>query len=287
MELVNPVLHDRIIFIDFGLFMHKAIFATVNNPGIPATYTCMNMIIASLKNVKYYKHDLVIVAIDGKGNWRKDLDPQYKSNRKEAREKSDIDWTYWYEQFNQLTEKLVYTTPFQYIKLDKCEADDIIAVGCKHFKDNPCIVVSSDSDFEQLVAYPNVSIYSPTSKKFKVIDNPYKILQKKIKKEKTDNLVSEVLDEISFKRRKSLVTLLHLPDFIEAKVLDKINNLCYNVFNINNMPFKSLRSRLYELCTKEEVREEVVLKPKRKRSSSRSDKTSRGQTSVSRSEEIF
>jgi 5'-3' exonuclease len=283
---IDPIAHDRILLVDFGLYMHKAIFATVNNPSIPATYTCMNMIIADLKKIDYYKHDLVIVAVDGRGNWRKDLDPQYKANRKQLRDASEIDWTYWYEQFNQLLEKLKSSTPFHYIKLDKCEADDIIAVACKTFKDNPCVVMSADSDFEQLASYPNVKIFSPYTKKYKVIDNPFKVLQSKIKKEKTDNLVSEVLDEISFKRRTSLVSLLHLPDYIEAKVLDSLNQMCYNVFNINNMPFKSLRSKLYGLYSKEEVRKEVVLKPKRKRSVS-TGKRKRVKGSVSRNEEIF
>ncbi len=267
--------------------MHKAIFASVNNPSIPSTYCCMNMIISSLKNVKYDKNDLVVVAIDGKGNWRKDLDPQYKANRKALRDQSEIDWPHHYELFNQLTERLVDTTPFQYIKLDKCEADDIIAVGCRYFKDNPCIVISSDSDFEQLAAYPNVQIYSPTTKKFKVIDNPYKVLQSKIKKEKTDNLISEVLDEIDFNRRKSLVSLLHLPDYIEAKVLDKLTSMCYNVFNINRMPFQSLRSKLYDLCSKEEVCKEVVFRSKRKRDNNGRKVRRVKQSDVSSDTQIF
>lgn len=285
---IDPICHDRIIFIDFGLYMHKAIFATVNNPESYAPYTAMRMILGDLGKIKYYYHDLVIVAIDGRGNWRKDLDPQYKANRKELREKSEIDWNYWYEEFNNLIEQLKISTPFQYIKLDKCEADDIIAVGVKYFKDNPCVIMSADSDFEQLACYPNVKIFSPYTKKYKVIENPFKILQSKIKKEKTDNLVSEVLDEISFKTRKSLVSLLQLPDFIENKVLDNLDNMCYNVFNINKMPFKKMRSKLYGLYSTKEVRKEVVRKLRRKRVK-RSDSNSRNKrkSKLSSSEKIF
>ena len=39
---------NKIIFIDFGIFLHRSIFASLNTPKIPATYTCLGMIISNL-----------------------------------------------------------------------------------------------------------------------------------------------------------------------------------------------------------------------------------------------
>lgn len=232
---------SRVIFLDYGLFLHRAIFGwSIRKGPIPATYTCLNMMLASLRNIGVRKTDTVIVAIDGRGNWRRDVDPSYKANRKELKKDDGIDWKHWYQQFDNMVEKLKVSSPFYYIRIDKLEADDIIAVGCRYYRDRDCIIVSSDSDFEQLYALPNVKIYSPVSKKFKIIDNPYQILASKIKKEKTDNLLSDVLDEVDYSKRNAVVNLLKLPEEVEKKVLDVLETMCDNDYQLQYFPFKSL-----------------------------------------------
>ena len=42
---------NKVIILDWGMFLHRAIFSTLNNPQIPSTYTCLNMIISSLKKI--------------------------------------------------------------------------------------------------------------------------------------------------------------------------------------------------------------------------------------------
>ena len=150
----------KIVFLDWGVFMHRAIFGWENNKTISPTYTCLSMLIANLKRVGVHPDDIIIVAVDSpKGSWRRDVDSQYKANRKAAREKhEDIDWQLMFNKFDNLLENLKVSTPFHIIRIDKLEADDIIAYGVKYYKDKECVVISTDSDFEQLAAYKNVKL---------------------------------------------------------------------------------------------------------------------------------
>ena len=60
--------------------------------------------------------------------------------------------------------------PFVCLSVNKCEADDIIAVLCKKLSvDNEVIIVSSDSDYKQLLKYSNVKMYDPYPTKMKFV----------------------------------------------------------------------------------------------------------------------
>jgi hypothetical protein len=259
---------NKIILIDWGYFLHSSVFAWgAGERQIPATYTCMTMIIASLKRVGLDPDDLIIVAVDGRGNWRRDYDPNYKANRQDKKDKGDIDWAEQYVLFDKLADRLKDTMPFHFIKIPKLEADDIIATVCQTIKDKPIRIISVDSDFDQLYAYPNVRMYSPKAKRYKIIDNPYAILASKIKKEATDNLVTEIKTDEDYERRKMLVNLITLPKFVTDLVLDKLNEIEYTDYDLENMPFKKGLKKRFEDTYNSNciVNIDVELKPKRKK----------------------
>ena len=119
---------NKVVFLDWGVFVHRAIFASVHNPNIPATYTALNMMIACLKRIELTNEDLIILACDSpKGSWRRDIDSNYKANRREAREKSNIDWKQHFSDFDEFIENLEIATPFRIIRIDRLEADDKVA----------------------------------------------------------------------------------------------------------------------------------------------------------------
>ena len=185
----------KVILIDFGITMFTAIFAWYSHKQGTPCYTAITMILSNLKKVGLDKEDLVIIAVDSSSNWRKDVDVNYKANRKEGREKYDIDWDKQFEDFAGLLLNLKMYTPFHVLKVNKMEADDIIAYGVRKFKDRECVIISSDSDYEQLAVFDNVKIFSPKSKRYKHIDDPHAILAKKIQKETADNLITEIITE--------------------------------------------------------------------------------------------
>lgn len=245
------------ILIDFSVFQFKAIFAKQNpkfNSNIPATYTAMSMILNCLKLVDANKHDRIFFALDSKkGSWRKKIDPNYKANRKQLREKTGINWNEEFKWFDYLKRNLSQNTTFKLIEIDELEADDLISYICRYYKDEECIVISIDSDYEQLALFDNVKLFSPSSKKFKTVANPAGILEKKIKKERADNLISPIQSEEDREKRKLIVNLLQLPDFVEEKIKKTLENLpeCDIMIDYDNLNFKSLHKRYADLFEKE------------------------------------
>jgi len=256
--------NNKIVLVDFGIYMFTAIFASVKMSIYP-TYLAMTMILGDLRKIGLNEDDTVIIAVDSpKGSWRKDVDSQYKAGRREAREKLAIDWGKMFTDFHSLLEQLEASTPFHIIVIDKLEADDIIAYSVKRFKDNDCIILSSDTDYEQLYAYPNVKVFSNKSKRYKIVKNPYLVLSKKIDKETTDGLTNEVMNELDYEKRNSLVNLISLPTEIENKVESEISFLPKKEWDYNNLPFKSLSERFKSIYKQDKV-VSVDKKPKKKR----------------------
>jgi hypothetical protein len=229
---------------------------------VPPTFTCMSSIISALKKVGVNKgKDTVIIAVDSpKGNWRKNYDSSYKLGRKEAREKHDIDWTQVFSEFNDLKERLKVGTDFQVVECDLCEADDIISVGCRYFKDKDNIIISPDHDFFELAQFDNVKIFSPL-KKYKgkkgayvKVVNPYKELSKKIQNEASDGLIAPVLTNTDYELRKKLVTLSVLPSDVEEPITKLLENLKPKEnFDIRMLPFRTIQERLPQIYETKEI----------------------------------
>ena len=235
--------------------MFRAIFSSLNNPQIPSIYTCLNMILSCLKKIGIEPEDKVIIACDSR-SWRKDFSKEYKANREEARERYPINWKEEWKKFDWLLEQLDLATDFSIIKEYGLEADDIMAVGSRVFKDNEVILVSSDSDLEQLQDYNNVKLFSPLKKAkgqkgaYKVKPknfNAYKLITKKINKEVADNLTSPIVTQQDYDKRLLLVNLLELPENIENLAKEKLQNLPEKELNLELLPFKNLRKKFMDI----------------------------------------
>ena len=215
------------------------------------------MILSCLRKIGVDPFDDIIVAVDGKGNWRQEYEEEYKKNRKAFRESfEDVNWKEMFAEFDGLLDKLNRGTDWQVIRIDKIEADDIASVACRYFKDSEIILVSYDSDWEMLWKYDNVKIFS-ILKKFKSVKgsykvkpkdfNAYQVLSKKIEKEKTDNLVNPILNEKDYENRKAVVNLLELPDFIETQVIEEFKKLKAKSGDLDLVPYETLRTKLGNL----------------------------------------
>lgn len=126
---------------------------------------------------KFEEYGEIIICADSGNNWRKDAYPYYKATRKKSRADSPLDWNAIFEAADVIRKELDSEFPYKVVKVDRCEADDIIAVLCKYYAENEHIVngvvsepqkvmiLSSDKDFRQLQAYGNVDQWSPLLKK--------------------------------------------------------------------------------------------------------------------------
>jgi hypothetical protein len=240
---------NKIYVIDEGYLKHRAIFSFRHNPQLPATYTFMRMCISSLKKTGATIEDRVIMACDFGRSWRKIEDPNYKAQRKEAREKYEDRewWTTIYEEFNNFYKRIESSINWNFCRLLNTEADDWASVVSRFYKDNEVTLISADKDWEMLASFPNVKIYSPLSKKFKEIKYPEKVLMEKIQGDISDNLLEKPKNELEFEKRKKIVNLLELPGYIEQPMREILINLPMKSLFVNKLPYRSIQVEMKKL----------------------------------------
>lgn len=138
--------------IDAGLLRHIAL----NN-------------ILTLKDKLNKYADEVVLCLDGRNYWRKEVFPHYKRNRKKSHEKDRFDWSGFYKHFNVIKQEFAENLPYKVVEVEGAEADDVIAVLCKVYgNQRDVVIVSSDKDFLQIQQNiaSRVKQYSPFHRKF-------------------------------------------------------------------------------------------------------------------------
>ena len=110
----------------------------------------------------------LILCFDSRHYWRRDHFPNYKAGRKKSREDSNLEWDAIFGCLNEIKQELKDFFPYKHLEVYGAEADDIIAALCHEleFDNGKTLILSGDKDFIQLHKFPNVSQYSPITKKF-------------------------------------------------------------------------------------------------------------------------
>jgi hypothetical protein len=108
----------------------------------------------------------VILAVDDYMSWRKHFYSRYKESRKIKKKKdSKVDWETLYSKMHNLASELKHHMPFKVIKVKNAEADDVIAVLAREFK-NPCVIIARDEDYFQLFGKKkNLIVFDPIKQK--------------------------------------------------------------------------------------------------------------------------
>ena len=119
-------------------------------------------LMAANKVARRFEADHVVFALEGR-SWRKDVYKPYKANRAVARaalteSEQEEDRMFW-EGYDELTKYLSTRTNCSVILHPQAEADDIIARWIALHPADDHIVISSDTDFVQLVS-PTVKQYN-------------------------------------------------------------------------------------------------------------------------------
>jgi 5'-3' exonuclease len=287
---------SKVILLDGGALTHRAIFSwnstkqksllDENVLVLPSAYTYFLMIISNLKKIGVDKDDIIIIAQEAH-SWRKDFLAEYKAQREDYRESHDlINWKFHYKKINEINKQLDEATNWHFIRVENCEADDILAVGCRFFADKECIVVTADKDLYQLDFYEHVKIWTLNKKckgsrgVYEQVKNPLKIINDKAKKgDVSDNILTRPTDtDEDFELRHFIVNLLELPDYIEEAIIEKLKQLPQKQIDFSKLPYPdSLAKRFpeiykkkniltYEYCVKlQEKREEARKKKQRER----------------------
>lgn len=152
-----------------------------------------------LNTIRQYKHQFrhvdhggFVICCDSPKNWRKESFPEYKANRKKRRETDSTDWTSLFEFLHQMIADLQEYFPYKVMRVERAEADDIIAVLTQEEMKNPTTIISSDKDFIQLQKYEGVQQWSPLTKSF-VKGNPEESLWEKLIKGDVGDGVPNIL----------------------------------------------------------------------------------------------
>lgn len=122
-----------------------------------------------------YKADHVVFCLEGR-SWRKDFYEPYKKNRAVARAalteaEAEEDRLFW-ETFDELKNFLSEKTNCTVLRHENLEADDLIAGWIQSHPGDEHIIISSDTDFYQLLA-SNVRQYNGVSDELHTLDGIY------------------------------------------------------------------------------------------------------------------
>jgi 5'-3' exonuclease len=139
------------------------------------------------KMARRFEADHVVFALEGR-SWRKDYYKPYKANRAVARgkmteEEAEEDKLFW-ETYDELTKYLATKTNCSVIRCATAEADDIIARWIALHPQDQHIIISSDSDFVQLLA-PNVTQYNGISDELLTLEGIFDAKGKHVNDKKT------------------------------------------------------------------------------------------------------
>ena len=144
-----------------------------------------HMVLNSVRayNVKFKdEFGEMIIACDAGNNWRRQVFPYYKANRRKNREKSEINWTAVFETLNKVRDELKDYFPYRVIRVDGAEADDIIGTLAQTYgnTNEKILILSGDKDFVQLQAYMNVQQFDPVQKKWRKTNDVDKFMKEHI-----------------------------------------------------------------------------------------------------------
>jgi hypothetical protein len=238
---------------------------TGNPPFImPAHTMYFNSLLSSLSKIGINKDDTIVMAEEGH-SWRKDVASFYKAQRQELRDKDTfINWPYQYQMLNKLHAQLRDATNWFFVREKNLEADDVIAIAVRYFKDKPVIIISGDKDLFQLAWYKNVQIFTLNKKIngskgiYEVIKDPLKIIEDKVKKgDIGDNiLVQPDEDDEDILLRRQLVNLLELPPEIEQKGIKALEEeLSYSKsLHLDYLPdFRNVKEKFLKIYDKDKI----------------------------------
>lgn len=117
--------------------------------------------------IEMFSPDKCFFVLEGHPQFRYDLFADYKANRliKQAEKKEAYDK--FFETKNEIVRLMQYF-PITSARAANYECDDVIATMCENMKDENLTILSSDSDYIQILqkGYSNCKIYNPIKKSF-------------------------------------------------------------------------------------------------------------------------
>ena len=188
-----------------------------------------------------FKPDEIIIAMDSGNSYRKEICSYYKSSRGNKRiiRFDATTWTDFYELINLIQTEIKRYFPYKIIKVNKCEADDVIAIIAQTSKER-VVICSKDKDFRQLLN-DRIKLFDPLKFKFIEEENPERYMIEQIIKGDSIDDVYNILSRVgminrTLTKQKSITQkfLNHVIDDLGIEnYLETADKEIQNSFNIN------------------------------------------------------
>lgn len=150
-------------------------------------YLIQEVIKDILHTATKYNAKKLVLAFDSKNTWRKEMYSNYKDNR-------DVEFDIYKEVVIDALADLHWffdsATNALSLKVERCEADDVIYGVTQRFKDEDKVILSRDRDFIQLID-DKTKLYDPVGKAERYSENPeLDLFIKCMRGDKGDNIFS-------------------------------------------------------------------------------------------------
>lgn len=175
----------RHLLLDGYNLMHRARFGMRNGDH----YIIFNFFRSLRPLVEKFAPCKVTLFLEGNPTHRLQLDADYKANRvTEPGTKQHEDILEFRRQKRTILD-LLSKLPVTVAKHEAVECDDLIASWVMDHRDtDECVVVSTDTDYIQLLTHDNVKLYNPVRKEFVESVSYDYVLWKALRGDKTDNV---------------------------------------------------------------------------------------------------
>lgn len=226
----------RIALLDGYNLMHRSRFGAKGENGIIYTFfRSLRPLIAEIKPDKIY------LVLEGVPVHRQALDSSYKANRQIEQGTPKWDEMAEFRRQKRVIVDLLGNLPITVAKNADLECDDVIASLTHVHEGDECVIVSTDTDFIQLLDRQNVKLYNPVRKEY-VERAPFDYLRwKALRGDKTDNI-----PPVPGATDKAAEKLLADPQKLE-KFLAEGDNRAYFQRNLELVGFKIISADKIEM----------------------------------------
>jgi len=243
----------RIALLDGYNLMHRSRFGAKGENGIIYTFfRSLRPLIAELKPDKIY------LVLEGVPIHRQALDTNYKANRQIEQGTQKWDEMVEFRKQKRVIVDLLGNLPITIAKNSELECDDVIASLAHAHSSDECVIVSTDTDFIQLLDRQNVKLYNPIRKEYVSRAGFDYLRWKALRGDKTDN-ISPVAGMTDKAAEKLLADPEKLEKFLSAgdnqQSFDRnLRLVCFKIIPLEQIEMRqpvgsiaSLRGRLQEL----------------------------------------
>ena len=280
----------KLLLVDCGNLVYRNVYTAVNvSEEDNWNFNLWKSLFLNSLFQTIVKHspDRVIIAQDEKNNWRKDLYDKYKFDRAAKTAKSNINFDRFFPIMEDYLQQIKETfTNIIFLKLPRTEADDVISTICLNSSDTENIIVSTDSDFNQLIN-TNTKQYNPIKDEFVSCINSKRALQLKviigdksdcissIKERVGPKTASKLLDEglqdllesddkikELYERNEKLIDLSLIPKEYKEKILTEYENYPVKELQLSKVFNFLIKNRLQKIIDELNSYEDIIKKLK-------------------------